>query len=254
MQGLEQSVALVTGSGRGIGFAIADRLSAEGAAVAINDVDQQRAKEAAERLQDDGREALAVPADVTDLEACEAMVDDVIDWGGELNVLVNNAGWSRIALFKDTDPELWSQIIDINYKGHVNCASVAVDHMIEQEEGTIIGIASDAGRVGSTGEAVYAGAKGGVIGFTKSLARELARFDVNCNVVSPGLTDTSLLDDMQDESELAEKIHGGVERNIPLGRPAEPEDIAGAVAFFASDDATFITGQVLSVNGGLTMS
>lgn len=253
MHGLDNSVALVTGAGRGIGFAIARRLADEGATVAVNDVDEDRAETAASDLRDDGHEAMAVPADVTDAAACEAMVEEVIDRYGQVDVLVNNAGLSRMALFKDTDPDLWDTLVDINFKGHVNCASAVVDHMVERETGVIIGISSDAGRVGSTGEAVYAGAKAGVIGFTKSLARELARFDVTCNAVAPGLTDTPLLDDMQEDSELAEKVHEGVEQSIPLGRPAEPEDVAGAVAFFASEDASFITGQVLSVNGGLAM-
>jgi 2-hydroxycyclohexanecarboxyl-CoA dehydrogenase len=243
----------VTGAGRGIGFAIANRLAEEGATVVVNDLDEERAESAASDLRAAGHEAMAVPADVTDPAACESMVASVVDEYGQLDVLVNNAGFSRMVLFTDTDPDLRDQLVEINYKGQLNCASAVVDHMMERESGTIIGIASDAGRVGSTGEAVYAGAKAGVIGFTKSLARELARFDVTCNAVSPGLTDTPLLDDMQAESELAEKVHEGVERAIPLGRPAEPEDVAGAVAFLASEDADFITGQVLSVNGGLAM-
>lgn len=253
MRGISGEVALVTGSGRGIGRAIATRLAEEGATVAINDVEAERAEETAADLREEGYDALAAPADVTDLNAVQSAVDDVVDEAGSIDILVNNAGWDRVELFKDNDPEVWDRIIDINYKGQVNAARAVVDHMMDQESGKIIGISSDAGRVGSTGEAVYAGTKAGVIGFTKTLARELARFDVQCNVVSPGPTDTPLLEEMQEETEIARKIHEGMENTIPLGRKAQPEDIASGVAFFASSDADYVTGQVLSVSGGLTM-
>lgn len=253
MDGLENKVAIVTGSGRGIGRGIATRLAQEGATVAINDVDEERAASTAEELRDEGHEALAAPADVTDLESVRGAVDDVIEREGRVDVLVNNAGWDRVELFKDNDPELWDRIIAINYLGQVNAARAVLDDMIERESGKIVGISSDAGRVGSTGEAVYAGTKAGVIGFTKTLARELAYYDIQCNVVAPGPTDTPLLAEMQEESELAQKIHRGMEDQIPLGRKATPADIAAGVAFFASSDADYITGQVLSVSGGLTM-
>lgn len=253
MNGLDGKVAIVTGSGRGIGRGIATRLAEEGATVAINDVDEERAASTAEDLRDAGHDALSAPADVTDLESIRAAVGDVVDRAGRVDVLVNNAGWDRVELFTDNDPELWDRIIAINYLGQVNAARAVVDDMIERESGKIIGISSDAGRVGSTGEAVYAGTKAGVIGFTKTLARELARYDIQCNVVAPGPTETPLLEEMQEESELAEKIHQGMEAHIPLGRKATPEDIAAGVAFFASADADYITGQVLSISGGLTM-
>ncbi len=253
MRGLDNSVALVTGSGRGIGNGIATRLAEEGATVAINDVEDERAADAAASLRDDGHDALAVPFDVTDKAAVDDGVQQVIDEAGRLDVLVNNAGWDRIDFFKDTEPELWDRIVDINYKGHLNTVHASMDHFMERETGKIIGISSDAGRVGSMGEAAYAGAKAGVIGFTKTMARELARYDVQCNVVSPGPTDTPMLSEMQEESELAQTIHGSMVDQIPLGRLAEPEDIAAGVAFFASSDADYVTGQVLSVSGGLTM-
>lgn len=253
MRGISDEVALVTGSGRGIGRAIATRLGEEGATVAINDVEADRAEQTATELREEGHDALAAPADVTDLEDVQSAVDDVVAQEGSVDILVNNAGWDRVELFKDNDPEVWDRIIDINYRGQVNAARAVVDGMMEREHGKIIGISSDAGRVGSTGEAVYAGTKAGVIGFTKTLARELARFDVQCNVVSPGPTDTPLLEEMQQETEIARKIHEGMENQIPLGRKAQPEDIAAGVAFFASSDADYITGQVLSVSGGLTM-
>ncbi|MFB6069642.1 MAG: SDR family NAD(P)-dependent oxidoreductase [Halanaeroarchaeum sp.] len=253
MRGLDDTVALVTGSGRGIGAAIARRLASEGSTVAINDVEPERAESKAAELRDEGYEALAAPFDVTDLADVQSGVEDVEASVGTVDVLVNNAGWDRVELFKDNDPEVWDRIIDINYKGQLNAVRAVMDGMMEQESGTIVGISSDAGRVGSTGEAVYAGTKAGVIGFTKTIARELSRFDVTANVVAPGPTETPLLEEMQEETELARKIHEGMERNIPLGRNADPEDIAAAVAFFASDDADYITGQVLSVSGGLTM-
>lgn len=253
MKGIADKVALVTGSGRGIGRGIADRLAEEGATVAINDVEEERAEQTAQELRDEGHDALAAPADVTDLDDIQRAVDGVVEREGSLDILVNNAGWDRVELFKDNDPEIWDRIVDINYKGQVNSARAVLDTMMEQESGKIIGISSDAGRVGSTGEAVYAGTKAGVIGFTKTLARELAYYDINCNVIAPGPTDTPLLAEMQEESELAQKIHEGMEDQIPLGRKAQPEDIAAGVAFFASSNADYITGQVLSVSGGLTM-
>lgn len=253
MRGISEKVAIVTGSGRGIGRGIATRLAQEGATVAINDLDVDRAENTAEELREEGYDTFAAPADVTDLDDVQSTIDDVIAREGGVDVLVNNAGWDRVELFKDNDPEVWNRIIDINYRGQINCARAVMDDMMERETGKIIGISSDAGRVGSTGEAVYAGTKAGVIGFTKTLARELARFDIQCNVVAPGPTDTPLLAEMQEETEFARKVHQGMENHIPLGRKARPEDIAAGVAFFASADADYITGQVLSVSGGLTM-
>jgi 2-hydroxycyclohexanecarboxyl-CoA dehydrogenase len=253
MDGIEGKVAIVTGSGRGIGRGIATRLAEEGATVAINDVDADRAESTAAELREAGHDALPAPADVTDLADVQDAVDGVIDSEGRVDILVNNAGWDRVELFKDNDPAVWDRIIDINYKGHLNAARAVLDDMTERESGKIVGISSDAGRVGSTGEAVYAGTKAGVIGFTKTLARELAYYDINCNVVAPGPTDTPLLAEMQEETEFARKVHQGMEDQIPLGRKAQPEDIAAGVAFFASSNADYITGQVLSVSGGLTM-
>lgn len=250
MRGLDDSTALVTGAGGGIGRAIATRLDAEGATVAANDIEADRAEETVAAL-DDGFPAVA---DVTDLDAVEAMVSDVRERTGSIDVLVNNAGWDRIEWFLEQDPAVWDRIVEVNYRGQVNCARAAGTAMVEDGGGgRIIGIASDAGRVGSTGEAVYAGTKGGVVAFTKTLARELARHDITCNVVCPGPADTPLTRAMRDESELAEQILDAIEDRTPLGRMTEPEDVAGAVAYLASDDADFVTGQVLSVSGGLTM-
>jgi 2-hydroxycyclohexanecarboxyl-CoA dehydrogenase len=252
MRGLEDKTALVTGSGRGIGRAIARRLAEEGATIAVNDVDEANAQETIELIEADGGTAVSAIADVTDFEAVASMVETVVDTAG-LDVLVNNAGWDRIEWFLEQDPAIWDDIIDLNLKGQMYCSRAVAEHFVESEApGTIINISSDAARVGSSGEAVYAGAKGGVVSFTKTLARELARNDVNCNVVAPGLTDTPLTREMR-ETDLGEKILGGMADQVPLGRMAEPDDIAGVVAFLASDDASFMTGQVVSVSGGLTM-
>lgn len=252
MRGLENKTVLVTGSGRGIGRAIAHRLAKEGATIAVNDVDEENAKNTVEQIEEDGGEAMAAPADVTNFEEVVKMVQDVTGAVG-LDVFVNNAGWDQIEWFLDQDPEIWDDIIELNFKGQVQGSRAAAEYFVDSDTpGTIINISSDAARVGSSGEAVYAGAKGGVISFTKTLARELARYDVNCNVVAPGPTDTPLTREMR-ETDLGAKILGGMADQVPLGRMADPNDIAGGVAFLASEDASFITGQVLSISGGLTM-
>jgi 2-hydroxycyclohexanecarboxyl-CoA dehydrogenase len=253
MRGLAEKTAIVTGSGQGIGRAIALRLAEEGATVAVNDLEEERAAETVAEIEDAGGEALTAVADVTDYDDVQSMVDEVVVAQGGVDILVNNAGWDVMEWFVDQDPEVWNRIIDINLKGQINCTHAVANHFVETDtDGKIINVASDAARVGSSGEAVYSGAKGGIISFTKTIARELARTGVNCNVVAPGPTETPLTEEMK-ESDLGEKILGGMEQQVPLGRMAEPEDIAGGIVFLASSDADFITGQVLSVSGGLTM-
>ncbi|HEV8358944.1 MAG TPA: glucose 1-dehydrogenase [Candidatus Thermoplasmatota archaeon] len=251
---MKGKVAIVTGAASGIGAAIADRLGQEGCAVVIADVDAAGAENKAKELQARDVKALAVACDVTKWEDCQRAAKHTKERFGRIDVLVNNAGWDRIYLFKDTTPDFWSKVTEINFLGQVRMVKACLDAaMLEQKSGRIINIASDAGRNGSTGEVVYSGAKGGVIGFTKAIAREVARYNITVNCVCPGPTDTPLLRGMMEKDELAKKLMGGMEQWIPLKRLAKPEEIAPAVAFFASDDAGYITGQTLSVSGGLTM-
>lgn len=247
MKGLSGKVAVVTGAARGIGFAIAKRLAEEGARVAIADVDGDGAAQAAVRI---GGAAMGVRVDVTDTISIAAGVAAVVERLGPIDVLVNNAGWDKVEPFVKSEEATWDTVIAINLKGPIACARAVLDPMIERRSGKIISISSDAGRVGSVGEAVYAGAKAGIIGFSKTLARELARFGINVNVVCPGPTNTPLFQEMSGGNE---RLAASLKHAIPLGRLGEPEDLAGAVAFLASDDASFVTGQTLSVSGGLTM-
>ena len=247
MKGLSGKVAVVTGAARGIGFAIAMRLAEEGARVAIADVNDRGAIEAAARI---GKATMGVRIDVTNTVSIAAGVAAVVERLGPIDVLVNNAGWDKVEPFVKSEEATWDKVIALNLKGPIACARAVLDSMIERRSGKIISISSDAGRVGSVGEAVYAGAKAGIIGFSKTLARELARYGINVNVVCPGPTNTPLFQEMSGGNE---KLAESLKHAIPLGRLGEPEDLAGAVAFLASDDASFMTGQTLSVSGGLTM-
>ena len=243
----------MTGGGRGIGRAIALRLARGGAAVGIVDLDGATARAVANEIVIAGGRSAAADADVSDLVAVETAVAAVTEQLGPVDVLVNNAGWERMALFVETDPALWDRLIAVNYKGVLNTTRAVVGGMIERQRGRIVSISSDAGRVGSTGEAVYSGCKAAIIGFSKALAREVARHGIAVNVVCPGPADTQLLADVM-TGERGQKILAGMQRAIPFGRLAKPEDVAGAVAYLVSDEAAYVTGQVLSVSGGLTMA
>jgi len=246
-------VALVTGAGRGIGRAIALRLARDGVAVAVTDLDEGNARGVAGAIDAAGGRAVGLAADVTSLGAMQAAVAAAEAALGPLDVLVNNAGWDRLQRFVENDPALWDRLIAVNLKGVLNTTRAVLDGMLARERGRIVSIASDAARVGSSGEAVYAACKAGIIGFSKTLAREVARRQVTVNVVCPGPTDTQLLADVMG-GEGGDKVLAGMKRAIPLGRLGTPDDVAGAVAYLASDEAAFVTGQVLSVSGGLTMA
>jgi 2-hydroxycyclohexanecarboxyl-CoA dehydrogenase len=247
---LNGKVAIVTGAAQGIGRAIATRLAAEGAKVAIADIKEDTAGQTATEINAAGGNACAVKLDVTSLDSAMAAADRVERELGPIDILVNNAGWDKLEPFVESTPETWDRVIAINFRGVIHCCKGVIPRMQTRGGGKIVSIASDAGRVGSMGEAVYSGCKGAIIAFSKTLARELARNNINVNVVCPGPTETALL---QGVMESQPKVLDAMKRGIPMRRLGKPEDLAGAVAFFASSDADYATGQVVSISGGLTM-
>jgi 2-hydroxycyclohexanecarboxyl-CoA dehydrogenase len=245
---LDQKIAIVTGAGQGIGRGIARKLVAEGARVVVTDLNEATAGDTAAEL---GNRAVSMHADITSKPSVQAMVADVRERFDRIDVLVNNAGWDKAGPFLSSEESDWERIVGINLFGVLNASRAVLPIMVEQGSGSVVNIASDAGRVGSTGEAVYSATKGGVIAFTKAIAREMARYRINVNCVCPGPADTPLFDSIgADNPNLREALI----RAIPFRRLADPIDVANAVAFLASDEASYITGQTLSVNGGLTMS
>ncbi|MGW2287434.1 SDR family NAD(P)-dependent oxidoreductase [Streptomyces phaeochromogenes] len=248
---VRDKVALVTGAGRGIGEAIADRLAAQGASVAVCDLDQEAAvKVAAQLAERHSVHATGVGVDISDSVAVREAVERVTGELGPVDILVNNAAVDVIGRFVDSTEETWDRIIAVNLRGTLTMTRAVLDSMTERGGGRVVLIASDAGRVGSSGEVVYSATKGGVIAFGKALAREVARHGITVNSVCPGPTDTALLGQV---AEYSQKMYDATVRAIPLRRVARPAEIAGVVAFLASDDAAYMTGQTLSVSGGLTM-
>ena len=245
---LDAKIAVVTGAGRGIGRAIAEKISAEGGTVVVSDVNEESAVSTAHAL---GGKSIGIRADVADKNSVQAMVDEVANRFGRLDVLVNNAGWDKAGPFVDSDEADWERIVGINLFGTLNTTKAALPLMMEQESGSIVNLGSDAGRVGSSGEAVYSAAKGGVIAFTKTIAREVARNQINVNCVCPGPTDTDLFASIGGDDP---KLRTALTKAIPFRRLGDPQDLANMVTFFASDEADYITGQTISVSGGLTMS
>jgi 2-hydroxycyclohexanecarboxyl-CoA dehydrogenase len=235
---------MVTGGASGIGAAIARRLAAEGAEVKIGDIDLAGANEVAREIS-----AEALDLDVTDLDSARAAVRST----GTIDILVNNAGTDDFGFFADTTPEQWEQLIAVNLKGVLNCTHAALAGMQEAGYGRIVNIASEAGRVGSKGSAVYSAAKGGVIAFTKVMAREGARFGITANAIAPGPIETPLLMQAREFGEIGEKIIETMKAGTQLRRLGTPDEVAAAVAFFASDDASYVTGETLGVSGGLGM-
>lgn len=247
-------IALVTGGGGGIGRQICVELGAQGHRVAAVDLNAEAAAETAAQIVAAGGRAMAVTADVADSDSTNDAIFAVVDELGPVEILINCAGWDRFLMFLETDEDLWDRLIEINYKGVLRTVHACLPAMIEAGWGRIVNISSDAALVGSTLEAVYAGAKGAIISFTKTIAREVARHGITANVICPGPTDTALLSGIADTTDDAERIVGALARAVPMKRLGQPGDIAPAVAYFASDQAGFVTGQTLSVSGGLTMS
>lgn len=231
MKGLKGKTAIVTGGAAGIGAAIVERFQAEGTQVVVFDLKG------------------APSVDITDYEA----VKKAVEAAGPVDILVNNAGWDMFKPFLKTDPAFWQKIIAINLLGPMNLLHCVLPGMVARGGGKVVNVASDAGRVGSSGEAPYSACKGGIIAMTKTLARELATKGVRLNTVCPGLTETGMLESFMQGAGNPDKLREAYTRAVPIGRLGRPEDIAGAVLFLASDDAEFITGQTLSVSGGLTM-
>jgi len=246
---LEGRTALVTGGASGIGAATARRLAADGARVAIGDLNEQGAREVAGEL-----DGFACLLDVSDTGSVRAAVAAAVDALGDIDVLVNNAGTDRFAFFVNTDEALWDFVLGVNLRGVLAVTHAVLPKMQERRSGAIVNVASEAGRVGSQGSAVYSAAKAGVIGFTKAIARESARYRVRCNAVAPGPIETPLLNAAPAMlGEIGERLKKGMVNATALGRSGEPEEVAAAIAFLASDDASYVTGQTLNVSGGLSM-
>lgn len=250
---LQEKSALVSGGGGGIGRAVALALARAGAKIAVADIAKENAEKVKFEVQSLGVRAMACPVDLTKKIEVDRMVADVIDRFGQIDILVNCQGWDRLEPFVESSEETWEKLLAINFKSVLYTARAVLPNMISRNFGKVVNISSDAGRVGSSWEAVYAGAKGGVIAFSKTIAREVARYKINVNVVCPGLTETPLLQAVRTQSEQTAKIIDAVTKATPFRRPAQPEEIAEAVLFLTSPAANFITGQTLSVSGGLTM-
>lgn len=254
MQRFEGKTVIVTGGGGGIGGATCRRFAREGAKVAVLDLNQQAADQVVAQIRAEGGQATAFRCDITERASVDAAVQAVQAQLGPVDVLVNNAGWDVFKPFTKTEPAQWDQLIAINLTGALHMHHAVLPGMAARKAGRIVNIASDAARVGSSGEAVYAACKGGLVAFSKTIAREHARHGITVNVVCPGPTDTALFADYKEGAGNPEKLMEAFTRAIPLGRIGQPDDLPGAILFFASDDAAFITGQVLSVSGGLTMN
>lgn len=254
MQRLEGKTVIVTGGGGGIGGATCRRFAAEGARVAVLDLSIEAAGNVADGIRAAGGIARAVRCDITERNDVDEALAATEAELGPVDVLVNNAGWDVFKPFTKTEPAEWARLIAINLTGALHLHHAVLPGMVRRKSGRIVNIASDAARVGSSGEAVYAACKGGLVSFSKTIAREHARHGITVNVVCPGPTDTALFAEYKEGAGNPEKLMEAFQRSIPLGRIGQPDDLPGAILFFASGDAGFVTGQVLSVSGGLTMA
>lgn len=253
MQGLDGKTVIVTGGGGGIGGAACRRFAKEGARVAVFDMNLEAAQRVAADIAESGGKAVAFKCDITNRAEVDAAVTATETQLGPVGVLVNNAGWDVFKPFVKTVPTEWDKLIAINLVGALNMHHAVLPGMVERKYGHIVNVASDAARGGSSGEAVYSACKGGLVALSKTLAREHARQGITVNVVCPGPTDTALLAGVAEGARDPAKLIEAFKSAIPLGRLGQPDDLANAIAFFGSDDASFITGQVISVSGGLTM-
>ena len=244
--------AIVTGGAQGIGRAIALRLAKDGANVALLDLNETTARETASEIEKLGVKALSLACDATNYDQVKAAVDQVHQQWNTIDILINNAGIDRAQRFVETDQALWDLIINVNYRSFLIASHVCIPYMIEQNSGNIVSLGSDAGRIGNPGEVLYCGTKAAIMASSKALAKELARYNIRVNSVSPGPVRTALWDQLH-EGEKGQKVTEAVERVIPMRRLGTPEDVADVVAFFVSDDSRYLTGQVLSIDGGLTM-
>ncbi len=253
-QRFDNKTVIVTGGGGGIGGATCRRFAGEGASVAVFDLNLDAAEKVAAGIRAEGGRARAFRCDITDRASVDAALVEAEKSLGTIDVLVNNAGWDVFKPFTKTEPAQWDKLIAINLTGALHMHHAVLPGMAARKKGRIVNIASDAARVGSSGEAVYAACKGGLVSFSKTIAREHARHGVTVNVVCPGPTDTALFAEYKEGAGNPEKLMEAFTRSIPLGRIGQPDDLPGAILFFASEDAAFVTGQVLSVSGGLTMN
>jgi 3-oxoacyl-[acyl-carrier protein] reductase len=244
---LKGRVALVTGAAQGIGKAVALLLALNGADVVVSDINLEKAEETAKEIQAIGRKAMAIKVDVANSDQVERMVETILQQFGQIDILINNAGITRDKLILRMTEEEWDAVLNINLKGTFNCTKAVVRYMSKQRWGKIVSIASVVGEMGNAGQANYAASKAGVIGFTKTIAREFAQRGINVNAIAPGYIETPMTE------ALPEKAKEELKRMIPMERLGKPEDVAEAVLFLVSEASSYITGQVLNVNGGIYM-
>ena len=244
---LKDKVALITGAAQGIGKAIALKLADSGADAVIVDMNLEKAQETAKEIEGRGRRAIALKANVANLQETEAMIDETVAKLGAIHILVNNAGITRDALILRMKEEDWDAVISVNLKGVFNCTKAAVKHMAKQRYGRIINIASIVGEMGNAGQANYSASKAGVIALAKTVAREFASRNITCNAIAPGFIETAMT------QALSEKVREELAKQIPMARLGTPEDVAEGVLFLVSDSSNYITGQVLNINGGMYM-
>ncbi|NCW54004.1 MAG: glucose 1-dehydrogenase [Rhodobacteraceae bacterium] len=250
---MDGKTVIVTGGGGGIGAPTCMRFAQEGARVVVMDVNAAAAQETVQKIQNSGGQAIACAVDLRDAAKTAGEIALIEKDFGEIDILVNGVGWDVFTPFLKSGPDFWTKIIDINLRSVLNVTHPVLASMVARRSGKIVSLASDAARGGSSGESVYAACKAGIIAFSKTLAREHARHGISVNVVCPGVTETAMLEAFMEEAGDKEKLRQAFARAVPMGRLGQPEDLPGAIVFFASDDANFITGQVLSVSGGLTM-